>query len=144
MSISLLSQTIRVYSDSGFKIFILFMGLSFSSGCAKLTHMNELMTLKDLSEEQDAQKQYVAERDEQFARLAAEIREQGLEQYRNQRGIVRAFGEPVLVEEIPRGNETLSRWLYRKQVHYLNPEKVYLYFNSRQELVAWEHVPNDQ
>jgi hypothetical protein len=123
------------------KLFCLFLILVLFPGCAKLTHMNELMTLKDLSEEQDAQQRYVAGRNEQFARLLKEMKEQGLEHYKDQRGIVRAFGEPVFKDEVPRNGEIFSRWLYRGQTDYFNPEKAYLYFNPHGQLAAWEYIP---
>jgi hypothetical protein len=113
----------------------------FLTGCAKISHMQELLTLKAYSEDQARKDNYVEKRDTQFKNLIMTARDKGMEGYENQKQILYDFGEPVFKEPINREGVVYERWMYREQVKFVGSEKVYLNFDQQGKLANWEYVP---
>ena len=110
------------------------------SGCAKLRHLNELLTLKDYSEEQASIDGQVKLQDEKFDRLLEAVRSGKIDAYKEEKEILDNFGEPVLKREEKGEEEILSEWLYRYQVKYFDTDKVYLYFDNNGILKDWKVI----
>ncbi len=123
------------------KILGLCLVVIFSAGCAKLAHLQELLTLKAYSDEQEAQTEYVKEQDAKFDKLVQTIKDGKLAAYRNQAQIRKDFGDPVLHREAQRDGVTYQLWLYRYTLRFFDSDKVYLYFDDKGLLKHWEYVP---
>ena len=128
-------------SRADIKLLALFGLVIFSSGCAKLAHMQELLTLKAYSDEQEQQTKYVKEQDAKFEKLLTVVKSGDIENYFTQGQIIKAFGEPVFRREAERDGALAQVWLYRYTIRFFDSDKVYLYFDGENKLKSWEHVP---
>lgn len=123
------------------KLLLILCVAVFCGGCAKLEHLQELLTLKDMSDEQDRLDRYVKEQDKKFEELIAAVKSESIKNYSNNKIILKAFGEPIMREKITQNGQEMESWLYRYAKIYFGSEKVYLQFNPSGELVSWEYVP---
>ncbi len=110
-------------------------------GCAKLEHLDQLLTLKDLSEEGDRQDRYVENQDHKFELLLEAVQSNALSQDTHQKKILQKFGDPIYREEITRDGQGVEKWLYRYTKEFFDSEKVYLYFDREGKLINWEYLP---
>ncbi len=111
------------------------------TGCAKLEHLDQLLTLKDLSEEGDRQDRYVENQDHKFELLLEAVQSNALSQDTHQKKILQKFGDPIYREEITRDGQGVEKWLYRYTKEFFDSEKVYLYFDREGKLINWEYLP---
>ena len=125
------------------KNFIVFFGLIFLAGCAKLAHLQELLTLKSLSDNQTTQHQYIQEQNKKFEALLDVIKNNRMSDYPDKKSFLRAFGEPIFSKTIKKDGKPLEKWLYRYAQKLSGHEKVYLYFDSSRKLLYWDHVQPD-
>ena len=124
------------------KIITLIPAFFILTGCAKIAHMQELLTLKRYSQNKDIQAEYVKQQDEKFEKLLAEVDNGRIENYGNQKAIKRSFGDPVFIKDTVKDDQDMEMWLYRYAVRYFDSPKVYLYFNEQGELQDWEkYIP---
>ena len=121
------------------KICIMFLLAMVICGCAKVSHLDQLLTLKGLADEQDLMGEYIDAQDEEFELMLDEMKAGTLDQYLNKRKIVRAFGDPIFVKTIERNEQQLEVWLYRYAAEFFGSEKIYLYFDSDENLVDSEY-----
>lgn len=111
------------------------------SGCAKLAHMQELLTLKAYSEEKDQQVELVRGQDERFQKLIQLAESKGLGPYTTQESFLKEFGAPVLKKSVVKEEQPLEEWLYRYSTEYFDSPKVYLYFDETGALQRWDYLP---
>ena len=121
------------------KIFIPVFVLLFFTGCAKLAHMDQLLTLKGLSDEQTQMGKEIKHQDAKFERLVAEVREGTISRYKKQESVSGTFGAPVFTEKVAEGGRPLEVWVYRYAARFFDSPKVYLYWNQAGELVQWKY-----
>lgn len=126
-----------------FLVFLSFAAV-ISSGCAKLSHISELLVLKDYSDSADAQEKYLKSQDHKFDLMLAAVKDGSINQYKEPRDIRKAFGDPVYIREVEKDGVAVQEWLYRYSVKYFNSEKVYLYFSQDGKFLKWEYVPADK
>ena len=119
---------------------LILCGLIFIFGCAKLEHLEELLTLKDLSDNQAEQVRYVQDQDKKFEALLLAIKDSQINQYRTKKDFLKFFGEPILKKPIIREGKSLDEWLYRYTKKFIGSEKVYVYFDDRGRFVNFRHV----
>jgi hypothetical protein len=110
------------------------------SGCAKLRHMDQLLTLKGLADEQAQLKKYTEGQDKKFESLLAEMEAGTLDRYATKKKILRAFGDPVYSRAVLKDGRALESVLYRRPTNFFGAEKIYLYFDADGALVQSEHV----
>jgi len=122
------------------RIVIIFIGCLLLSGCAKVRHLDQLLTLKDLADEQTRLGKYVEEQDRNFELMLEEAKAGTLDQYSNKRKIQRAFGDPVYARNMKEGDQELESWLYRYATKYFDVEKIYLYFDLDGNLVKSKYI----
>ena len=113
--------------------------LIFSSGCAKIRHMQELLTLKSYSDNQEIQHRYVKEQDRKFEELLKVVKGSQLEKFSNQKTFIRKFGNPIFIKEVEKDGRQLEQWLYRYAKRYFDSEKVYVYFDRSRKLIDWRY-----
>ena len=121
-------------------IIILFLGLFVVSGCAKISHLDQLLTLKGLADEQEQLKLYVEEQDEKFNLMLEEMKAGTLGLYLNKGKIYRTFGDPVYVKKTNKNDQEMEIWLYRYATEFFDSEKIYLTFDSNENLIETEYV----
>ncbi len=114
--------------------------LLFSCGCAKLSHLQELLTLKGLSDNQDDLNRYVEKQDKKFDQLLAVVKAWRLNEFSDKKSFLKEFGDPVLTKKLDNGTE---QWLYRYTAKLFGSEKVYLYFDNSGKFVDYKHVTPD-
>jgi len=126
------------------RVFLFLFYSAFCLGCAKLAHLQELLTLKALSLERDQQELDMEKQDKNFDNLLAAVENNSLEQGTHQRKFLGAFGEPILVSQVTGDDQqTLEKWLYRYATRPFGSPKVYVYFDRKEKLVEWEYLPRD-
>lgn len=119
--------------------FCAFVGvLMIFGGCAKLSHLDQLLTLKAVSEEQQSLGTYVRLKDERFERLLTKVCSGDFPINRTKAEIAAEFGAPIYVEAREDSSETAERWIYRRQTRYFETPRVSLDFNREGHLIAYE------
>jgi len=121
-------------------LLILFISVFVLSGCAKVQHLDQLLTLKGLADEQVKLGKYVDKQDQKFEMMLEEVKAGTLVQYLNKRKIVRTFGDPIYVKQVKRDDQELETWMYRYSTQFFDSEKVYLYFDSDDNLVESQYI----
>jgi len=123
------------------KTILLCPSLGILSGCAKVAHVNELLTLKSLSDNQTQQQQYVKSENKKFEKLLEVVKKGRLaEDFPNQQAFLKAFGEPIFTKDVQKDGQALQKWLYRYTSKLKDSPKVYLYFSSSGRLVHYEYM----
>ena len=122
------------------KTVIIIAGCLLLSGCAKVRHLDQLLTLKDLANEQTLLNAYVEEQDKNFKLMLEEAESGTLDEYSNKRKVQRTFGDPVYARDVKEDGQELESWLYRYATEYFGGEKIYLYFDLDGNLVKSEYV----
>ncbi|MFC1646509.1 hypothetical protein ACFL2Y_04970 [Candidatus Omnitrophota bacterium] len=106
----------------------------FISGCGE-----GLRTLMRVDKEQEAQHKDVARQSRKFKILLDHIESDTLKQGLSSQKIINTYGDPILEKEI----EGQRRLLYRQPLEYNPNQKVYLYFDQEDKLIASELVVRD-
>jgi len=122
------------------KIIIVFACCVFFSGCAKMKNLNQLLTLKDLADEQTRLNQHVKEEDQKFELMVDEQKAGTLDQYADKDEIIETFGKPIYVKNVIEEDVELEAWLYRYAAEFFGGEKIYLYFDNNGNLVKSEYI----
>ena len=117
-------------------VFLILFSLG-QAGCAKVAHLQELLTLKALSDNQTQQAQYIEAQDKQFVKLLEAVKADQLKSYSHQKSVLKAFGEPISRRKMSDNSET---WVYRYSAKLFNSEKVCIYFNHDGQLTRFEHI----
>lgn len=126
-------------SKIGFSLIL--TGIVFFCGCAKLTHMQELLRLKEYSDEKTRQKDFVQEQDQNFEKLLSIVRDDGMGRYADQNAILKDFGGPVIRKDIVKDQKPIEVWLYRYTTKFFGSDKVYLYFDTTGRLDSYDYCP---
>ncbi len=122
------------------KWIVIFVMAACLPGCAKLYYLDQLLTLKDLSEEQDRLDRHVQAQDEKFELLVKAVQDGTIGRSKNQKSIRRHFGEPVYTEKITRDGRLLDLWVYRYTTKFFDSPKVCLYLDSSGQLIRWDYL----
>lgn len=122
------------------KIIVLFAVIVLLTGCAKLAHINELLTLKAMSDEQARNDKIVKEYDARFSALVDAQKNNQLTQ-ETKKSILGKFTKPIYTETITLQGSQVDRWIYRPYVKYFDSELVYLYFDADGKLIKSEYLP---
>ncbi len=118
-----------------------------SAGCMQLKavpHMDELLRIKDYSDEHDGQTAWIEGEVKKFNSLLAAVRDGSIKNYPNQNAVVTEFGQPVLADNVPESPQAVTRWLYRHPIQKFATDRVYLYFDINGQLLKSEHIPSSQ
>ena len=126
------------------KIWPLVCSLFLLTGCAKLAHLQELLTLKDYSDDHDQQEVYIKNHDASFERLLVAVKNNSFNQFPDQKSFLKTIGKPILIKKVVLNGESMERWLYRYTRKSFDSPKVYLYFDQFQKLRQWEYFPRDE
>jgi hypothetical protein len=131
----------------GIKQTIVFVIAILSSGCTQLKalpHLDQVMTLKDYSEEKDAQAKWIDGENKKFERLLTIVKNGSISGYPDQNSVLTEFGKPVVSESVQDAGSTATRWLYRHPIQKSATDRVYLYFDADGQMIRSEHIPAAQ
>ena len=125
------------------KFLLILVVLFFTAGCAKLAHLDQLLILKGMDDEQKQQRRYVEAQDKRFEKIRDAVQNGQIQKFSNQKQIAAKFGQPVYRETTQKDNQDLDLWVYRYTVKYFDSDKVYLYFDKEGKLVdsVYEQPP---
>jgi len=110
------------------------------TGCAKLAHINELLTLKAMSDEQGRNDKIVKAYDAKFLALV-EAQKNNQLTGETKKTILNKFTKPIYTETVTLEGHPIDRWIYRPYVKYFNSDHVYLYFDADGKLIKSEYLP---
>ena len=122
---------------SWFYIFIIAI-----SGCALITHREELATLKQVGRSQDEIAHFVKTQKEAFSRLKEDITSNAVACGASKETILKKYGEPVLSRSSDAGPIS-EVFLYRHPTKYFSSDRIYLYFDNSGKLDHWEYKPTN-
>ena len=122
------------------KFLLLFLIVWAGSGCAKVAHMQKLLTIQAYSQAQDRQEEFVQDHNGCFARLMKVVRADEVDGYQTREQIEREFGPPVFKRRAMIDETEAEEWLYREATAYFEGDRVYFYFNQQGQIIGWEHV----
>ncbi len=121
------------------KILYLICIVCLLGGCAKIKHLDQLLLIKGLSDEQIAIDAYIEEQEGYFDQLLTEINEGSFDAYQTKKQIVKSFGEPISIDTLNDNGPAVELWLYRPPTEYFDTKKVYMYFNQEGRIVDWNY-----
>lgn len=122
------------------RILLVVICLLIGSGCAKLAHLNELLTLKAVSDEQARNDKIVKAYDAKFFQLIEAQKNNQLVS-ETKKSILKKFIKPIQIENVQLNGQSVERWIYRQYVKYLHSAQVYLYFDADAKLIKSEYFP---
>lgn len=123
------------------RAFLLLFAVVLLTGCAKLAHLDQLLTLKAVSDEQARMGKEIERQDARFERLVTAVTEGSISQYKDQKSVAAQFGPPVFTEKIAEDGRPLEVWVYRYAARFFDSPKVYLYWDQAGNLIRWEFTP---
>ena len=103
-------------------------------------NLDELLTLKDYSDEKEAQGKWIAQEAQRFELVATAVKDGSIKDFSTQGSIREHFGDPVLIEHVQEGSASVERWLYRHPIQKLASDRVYIFFNSDGNFLRFENV----
>ncbi|MCC6759276.1 MAG: hypothetical protein IT395_06600 [Candidatus Omnitrophica bacterium] len=124
-----------------FPLLILLFLAFLTSGCAKVSHLQELLCLKAYSEEKESQAVLVQKQNEHFERLLQAVKHGEIGKYPDQKSVWKNFGEPVFKTKVVVAETSYQVWLYRYTTKLFGSSKVYLYFDYSGKLKIYDHSP---
>lgn len=107
-------------------------------GCAFFTHYDEVMTLKNMGDNQARIKKYLDKQKTLFSKLRDDVKNNRLEKGSSQRRIVTKYGEPIHVRKEDSETDGNEVYVYRHPTEYFSSDLVYLYFNKNKKLTGWK------
>ena len=111
----------------------------FFSGCSTVSHLDQLLTLKAISDEQKAMDKEVDKQDKKFKSLIAEIQKGTIKEYANKKSVIRKFGEPISIENMEKDVQLQETWMYRYCAKFFDSDKAYLKFDQEGKLIDWQY-----
>ncbi len=130
---------VKTTDMSSLQNFILVFIALFFTGCAKLQHLDQLLTLKAVSDEQTQMGKEIERQDARFESLVAAVTEGSISQYKDQKSVTAQFGPPIFTEKVAEDGRPLEVWVYRYAAQFFDSPKVYLYWDQAGQLVRWEY-----
>lgn len=109
-----------------------------------MEHLDELLTLKSVSDSQRDIDIYLQKQEKGFSRLMNDINNNQLSKGKSRRSIIQDYSEPILVKKTNGENSIREILLYRKPTECFNSDRVYLYIDNKGKLAYWELKPVDK
>lgn len=113
------------------------------SGCATLSHMDELLTLKSVADSQNDIERYLAKQEKGFNKLLSDIKNNRLKVGITKKYIITTYSEPILVKSSDKDQTRGEILLYRHPTNYFKSDRIYLYIDENNRLIIWELKPTD-
>ncbi len=120
---------------------ILLLSILVLTGCAQVSHTQELLRLQGYSNEKDRQGLLVQQQNKLFERLLAQAKSGELKKYPDDKSIFAAFGPPVFEKRLIVEQTPYIVWMYRYSTKLFGSDKVYLYFDLQGYLQIYDFSP---
>lgn len=117
--------------------------ICFLAGCAKVAHLQELLTLKNLSEDRDQQEIKFSQQQKNFSKLLKAVSANSLKHNLNQAILVKEFGQPNTIRAISEDEKLVSLWIYKDPEKQFSSPKVYFYMDPSGKCQRWEYFPRN-
>ena len=111
------------------------------AGCAVINKYDGVMTLKRFGDEQKQIENYLKKQEALFYRLKSDIESNKLTKGITKRNILSTYGNPIFSRKLIDNEELREVLLYRHPTEYFSTDKVYLYFDEKQNLCLWKFEP---
>lgn len=99
-----------------------------ASSCAVINNLDEVLTLKEYSDERDGIQADVIATDVRVDKLLMRVRSKASFEAYDRRKFVEEFGMPLLVRQVFRDGQAQESWLYRYALNKKDIPKVYVFF----------------
>lgn len=110
------------------------------SGCAYITHYNELMLLKRFGDNQREIEKYLDTQEKLFYKLRDDVLNKRLVEGMSNKKILTVYGEPIFCRSLESEGKVKETCLYRHPTHYFSSDMIYLDFDINQRLDSWELI----
>lgn len=110
--------------------------IQLACGCA----MEKIRLLKSLAQDEKEKEAYINKQTGGFLKLQKDISGGKLKEGLSKQEVVGAYGEPVLCSAA-QAEPNAERCLFRRPVEFFNTDKVFIFFDEQERLVAWESYP---
>jgi hypothetical protein len=121
--------------------FLVYLLIVILSGCATLTHLDDLLTLKQVADSQADAERYLNAQKAGFRKLKHDIEAGILRAGLTKSKIVQTYSEPILAETPQASSGAKEKLLYREPTKYFHSERIYLYLDDGHKLLRWEIKP---
>jgi len=118
--------------------FSLSLAVIFISGCAYLTHLDEVIFLKGLENNQKQMQAELAKEEKLYNKLKADIDNRRLKKLTQKRTIIHLYGEAVLCKPAEGANSFKESCIYRKPTGGMFGEIILLNLDAQDRLYSWE------
>ncbi|HOY10234.1 MAG TPA: hypothetical protein PLB05_09210 [Candidatus Omnitrophota bacterium] len=119
--------------------FLFFSTVLILPGCAKLAHLEQLLTLQAYSNNNEDKEMFIEKADKRFEALVHDLTSGRFTRTMRQKEIRKIYGAPIYEQALAGEPGGRTLWMYRRQADYAGKEKIYLYFDARGSLLKWEH-----
>lgn len=109
-----------------------------------MAHMDELLTLKSVSDNQRDIDIYLKKQEKGFTKLLADIRSNKLRKGESKNYLISTYFEPVLTKKAGDLKDIREVLLYRHPTEYFKSDRIYLYINNKGRLAYWELKPAEE
>ncbi len=120
---------------------LFFISLVLMCGCETMSHMDELLTLKSVADNQREMDIYLKKQEKGFKKLLDDIKNDKLRKGESKNYIISTYFEPVLTKKSGDLKDIREVLLYRHPTEYFKSERVYLYIDNKDRLADWEVKP---
>ncbi|MFH1458066.1 MAG: hypothetical protein ABIG31_02730 [Candidatus Omnitrophota bacterium] len=111
------------------------------SGCALITHREQITALKSLGNEQRQLEKYVNQQEELFLKLKSDIQNQRLAKGMPKAEALLIYGEPLYCKSADDKGVLQEACLYRHPTWFFSSDMISLEFDHNQGLCSWELRP---
>lgn len=111
------------------------------SGCSTIAHMDELLTLKSVADNQRDIDIYLKKQEKGFKRLLGDIKNNRLRKGESKKYLIDAYYEPILTKKADDLKDVREILLYRHPTEAFKSDRVYLYIDTKGKLAYWEVKP---
>ena len=123
------------------KVISLLSSIILLGGCFYITKREQIAALKEIGASQRQGREYIKRQSGLFDKLLDDVKNNRLRKGMSKERVLAEYGEPVFCQEAAEGSGFKETCLYRHPTVYFDTDKVYLDFDSENNLCDWEFQP---
>lgn len=125
-----------------FKTFFLFVLCGQVFGCSAAGKIDELLTLKNMSDSQKLMEEDVKAEDQRFEAMLNEFGTAQWKNYTAKTHFLEHFGQPIVIKHKDYQDRLTEIWVYRYSTRFFDSPKIYLYFDDSGVLLKSDLINN--
>lgn len=102
-----------------------------------------IMTLKNLSAEQEAQHAYIKRQEALFSSLKEDVADERLQKGTPKARIISRYGDPILCRQTDKDG-AVETCLFRHPTEYFSSDQIWLYFDKNNKLLNFRSIPAEK